>query len=142
MNEQAQNEQAQIDGKRRRLTRRTMLPLVAGSILLLVALAQCMLLGAFLGGLNSPLAARDNTLLLSYSDFQAQVAAGNVAWVTIDTTGADITGGLRHPISGTTGQGPTVTSDRVSTIYPFADTASLRSQLQAHGVEIRTAPPD
>lgn len=145
MNEGEVTERAPGDGMRRdrkprSLTRRTMLPLVAGAVLFLMAVAQCMLLGAFLAGQENPVAS-DSILLVSYSDFQAQVVDGNVAWVTLDTTASNITGGLRHPIPGASQQGGAVTSDRVATVYPLADSASLRAELQAHGVAILTSAP-
>ena len=100
MNEQVRTERARVAGARqgRRMTRRTTIPLAAGAALLVVAIAQCMLLGAFLGGLNSPDVSGARTLSLSYSAFQTQVAGGNVAWVTIDASTGTIDGGLRRPM--------------------------------------------
>ncbi len=69
----------------------------------------------------------------SYSDFIAQVDAGNVSQVTI-TNNTDISGTLRTKQTYNN-----VTSTTFDTTYPFANDQALQSDLAAHGVQVTGA---
>ncbi len=118
------------------------LPLALGAVLLIGALAQCMLLGVFLAGQNTPWSEQSNTVVLSYTQLQTQLASGNVAWVTLDNATSDIDGGLHHAVSGVSPQGKTILSDHIFVNYPYGGSAALRPQLQSQHVQILSAPPD
>src|SRR5579884_538425 len=109
--------------------RQTTLPLVIGAVFLLAALAQCLLFGVFLGGQNMPFAQRSDTVVLDYSSFMGQVQANNVAWVTLDDSTGHLDGGLHHSITGTSGEGITVTSTDITATYAYRDITTLRAQL-------------
>jgi cell division protease FtsH len=74
-----------------------------------------------------------STIQFKYSDFVAQVDAGNVMQVTI-TDHTDITGTLRsnetYPASGG------VTSNQFKATFPYADDADLQRDLAQHGVQV------
>ena len=122
--------------------RQITVPLALGAVLLIAALAQCMLLGVFLAGQNTPWSQQSNTVVLTYTQFQTELSSGNVAWVTLDSSTSDIDGGLHHAVSGVSPQGNTIRSDHIFVNYPHGDSAALQPQLQSQHVQILSAPPD
>lgn len=76
---------------------------------------------------------------IDYSEFRAQVQAGNVQRVTV--TGQEIEGQLLEAVQRTNENGETVTYDTFLTYLPSFGDDELLSLLESQGVQVKTQPP-
>jgi cell division protease FtsH len=76
---------------------------------------------------------------IDYSEFRAQVRAGNVQRVMV--TGQEIQGELLEAVQRTTESGETVTYESFLTYLPSFGDDELLSLLESQGVQVETQPP-
>jgi hypothetical protein len=104
-----------------------MLSVAVGTVLILFALSTLVF------RLGSPPAPRE--VHLPYTQFVAQVNAGNVSTAVVDDATQDVSGTLRHPVT----YAHQTASQYATTVYPY-DGEVLRHLLTTHHVTLLPLP--